>query len=80
MAHGLVYIGSGMGGLAAFDATTGHVRWITPATAASSGSSPAVANGVVYLAEGRVYAFDAATVISAGFPALLARTTPTRRW
>ncbi len=50
-----------MGGLAAFDATTGHVRWITPATAASSGSSPAVANGVVYLAEDRVYAFDAAT-------------------
>ncbi|HLQ28528.1 MAG TPA: PQQ-binding-like beta-propeller repeat protein [Ktedonobacteraceae bacterium] len=35
--------------------------WITPATAASSGSSPAVANGVVYLAEDRVYAFDAAT-------------------
>ncbi len=61
VAHGLVYIGSGMGGLAAFNATTGHVRWITPATAASTGSSPAFANGVVYLAEDRVYAFDAAT-------------------
>src|SRR5260370_18885503 len=56
-----MYIGSDMGELAAFDATTGHVRWITPAIAASSGSSPAVANGVVYLTEDRVYAFDAAT-------------------
>ncbi len=61
VANGLVYIGSGNGGLMAFSATNGHFHWSTPATAGSTGSSPAIANGVAYLAEDRVYAFDAAT-------------------
>ena len=59
--NSLVYIGSGNGGLAAFDAATGHLRWVTPSTRGSTGCSPAVANGVVYLADDEVYAFDAAT-------------------
>src|SRR5579884_1778214 len=59
--NGMVYIGTGLGGLAAFDAATGHIRWVTPLTAGSTGSSPAVANGIVYFSSDRLYAFDAAT-------------------
>jgi serine/threonine protein kinase/outer membrane protein assembly factor BamB len=58
---GMVYIGSGLGGLAAFDAATGHIRWVTAPTAGSTGSSPAVANGMVYFTSDRLYAFDAVT-------------------
>ncbi|GAC1350838.1 MAG: hypothetical protein NVSMB27_37220 [Ktedonobacteraceae bacterium] len=61
VANGLVYIGSGDGGLVAFDAATGHTRWVTGPTAGSTGSSPAVAHGKVYHARGQVYAFDAMT-------------------
>jgi serine/threonine protein kinase/outer membrane protein assembly factor BamB len=61
VAKGMVYIGTGLGGLAAFDAATGHIRWVTPLTAGSTGSSPAVANGIVYFSSDRLYAFDAAT-------------------
>ncbi len=59
--NGMIYIGSGLGGLAAFDAATGHIRWVTPLTAGSTGSSPAVANGIVYFSSDRLYAFDATT-------------------
>ena len=59
VAHGLVYIGSGRGGLMAFDAEIGKLRWITAATKGSTGSSPAVADGLVYLAQDPIYAFDA---------------------
>ena len=61
VANGLVYIGSGDGGLAAFDLATGHTRWVTAPTAGSTGSSAAVAYGKVYHARGEVYAFDALT-------------------
>jgi outer membrane protein assembly factor BamB len=61
VANGLVYIGSGNGGLAAFDAATGHVHWVTSPTAGSTGSSPAVAQGIVYMTGDAVYAFDAIT-------------------
>lgn len=61
VANGLVYIGDGNGGVAAFDASSGHVRWVTPATSGSTGSSPEVANGVVYLSEDKIYAFNATT-------------------
>ena len=59
VANGLVYIGTGRGGLAAFDAATGRTRWITAAQQGSTGCSPAVAQGLVYLAVDRVFAFDA---------------------
>lgn len=58
VANGLVYIGA-EGGLAAFDALTGHVRWTATPTKGTTGSSVAVANGLVYLAVDQVYAFDA---------------------
>lgn len=61
VANGLVYIGAGNGGVAAFDAASGHVRWVTPATTGSTGSSPEVANGVVYISEDKIYAFNATT-------------------
>jgi len=61
VANGLVYIGSGDGGLAAFDAATGKTRWVTARTTGSTGSSPAVAQGRVYLSNNQVHAFDATT-------------------
>jgi len=60
VANGVVYVDSG-NGLAAFDAVTGHIRWVTPSTVIVD-SSPAVAHGIVYVAGGnQVYAFDATT-------------------
>ena len=60
VANGVVYAVS-PNGLAALDATTGHLRWVTPSTVIVGGS-PAVAHGIVYVAGvDQVYAFDAVT-------------------
>ena len=64
VANGLAYIGSGDGGLVAFDATTGKKRWVTARTLGSTGSSPAVANGKIYHTRDQVYAFDSMTGVT----------------
>lgn len=63
---GVVFVG-GTEGLYAFDAATGAANW-TAATGYSAESSPAVANGVVYVVGGRqppevgsIYVLDATT-------------------
>ena len=61
VANGLVYIGSGDGGLAAFDAVTGHTRWVTVGTGGSTGTTPSVAYGRVYFSSNQVSAFHAKT-------------------
>src|SRR5260370_13304747 len=61
-ANGMVYIGTGYGGLAAFDAATGSDRWAyIPNGDSATGSSPALAYGSAYISliDGRVYALDA---------------------
>jgi len=77
VANGIAYIGSLKSGLLAFDATglsasnctgTAYVKrvcsplWVAN-TGNQAGSSPAVANGIVYIgaADGKLYAFDATT-------------------
>ena len=58
VANGLVYVGSPDSGLYALDAATGAVRWTAPTV--STGYSPAVANGIMYVAAGGgLYALDA---------------------
>jgi len=58
VANGVVYIGSGGGGVYALNAGTGALLW-RYTTGGSVESSPAVANGVVYVGslDGNVYAF-----------------------
>src|SRR5262249_35484045 len=81
VANGVVYVGSDDGRLYAFDAggnfncsgspKTCAPLWTTDPTGSSIESSPAVANGVVYVGPtgGAVYAFDAAGNIGcAGVP------------
>ena len=61
-ANSMVYIGTGYGGLAVFDAATGHDRWAyIPNGDSATGSSPALAHGSAYISliDGRVYALDA---------------------
>ena len=62
--HGVVYIGVGVssGSLIALDAVTGQHIWSYP-FASPADSSPAIANGIVYLAPSQdsLYAIDAAT-------------------
>lgn len=64
--NGIVYVNDFNGGMDAYNATTGTLVW--KSTAASfnlfTNSSPAVANGMVYIGgntDGKLYAFDAAT-------------------
>jgi len=61
VANGTVYVGGGFN-LNAFNAATGELLWSAP-TGFTIDSSPAVANGVVYVGsyDNYVYAFDAAT-------------------
>ena len=66
VANGQVYIGAGNGGVAAFDALTGHNLWITTEPGGTTGFSPAVANGLVYASNDRISAFE--------------ETTGNRRW
>ena len=74
VANGVVYVGSGDGKLYAFDAagatgcsgapTTCSPLWTANTTGGAIDSSPAVANGVVYVSsdDGTLYALDAAGV------------------
>jgi outer membrane protein assembly factor BamB len=60
VANGIVYVGADK--LYAFDGATGSVLW-SATNGSSTASSPAIANGVVYIGsnDNNVYAFDAAT-------------------
>jgi len=61
VANGKVYIGAGNGGVAAFDAFTGHYLWVTTESGGTTGFSPAVANGLVYASNDRISAFEEPT-------------------
>jgi outer membrane protein assembly factor BamB len=69
---GVVYIGNNSGNVYAFNAETGGLIWQSPVSQGFAfGSSPTVANGVVYIAssldasathfDGKLYALDATT-------------------
>lgn len=60
VAGGKVYVGSVSGPLYALDADTGEVLWQAPVLAGTF-SSPAVADGIVYIGSDNLYAFDAGT-------------------
>ncbi|MEO7020825.1 MAG: serine/threonine-protein kinase [Ktedonobacteraceae bacterium] len=62
VANGVVYLGSSVGTVYAFDALSGKQLWAA-STGGITQSSPAVANGLVYVGstDGQLYAFDAAT-------------------
>jgi outer membrane protein assembly factor BamB len=70
--NGVVYIGNNSGNVYAYNAATGSLIWQSPvAPGFAFGSSPTVANGVLYIAsainasatefDGKLYALDAAT-------------------
>jgi len=61
--NGVVYVGSHDKKLYAFDAVTGHTRWVSSPIGGVIDSSPTVANGVVYIGsyDRKLYAFDATT-------------------
>jgi len=66
--NGVVYVGSTEGNLYSFDAATGKRRWTSGTFGPIDFSSPAVANGTVFVAsndalssDGTLYAFDATT-------------------
>ena len=56
MANGVVYVGSNDFKLHAFNAATGQPVW-SAATGGQINSSPAVANGIVYIGSDKLYAF-----------------------
>ena len=61
MADGVVYLGSNGGDVYALDANTGAELWSAPA-GGCYGSSPAIANGVLYASdETHTFALEAAT-------------------
>jgi outer membrane protein assembly factor BamB len=63
VARGVVYVGSDLHTLYAFDAASGAPLWTSP-TGTERFNAPAVANGVVYASpnNGNLYAFDAAGI------------------
>jgi len=58
---GIAYFGSAVGSVFAIDAATGEQLWSAPISTDNSASSPAVANGVVYINGDDLFAFDAKT-------------------
>ena len=56
---GIAYFGSAVGSVFAIDAATGEQLWSSPISADNAASSPAVANGVVYINGDDLIAFDA---------------------
>ena len=59
--HGIAYFGSAAGSIFAVDAATGAQLWSSPISSHNAASSPAVANGVIYINGDRLFAFDAKT-------------------
>jgi outer membrane protein assembly factor BamB len=58
---GIAYFGSAVGSIFAINAATGAQLWSAPISANDAASSPAVANGVVYINGDDLLAFDAKT-------------------
>ena len=58
---GIAYFGSAVGSIFAINAATGEQLWSAPISANNAASSPAVANGVVYINGDDLLAFDAKT-------------------
>jgi outer membrane protein assembly factor BamB len=58
---GIAYFGSAVGSVFAIDAATGAQLWSAPISSDNAASSPAVANGVVYINGDSLFAFDAKT-------------------
>ena len=58
---GIAYFGSALGSIFAIDAATGEQLWSAPISGSNAASSPAVANGVVYINGDELFAFDAKT-------------------
>src|ERR1700722_2493203 len=58
---GIAYFGSALGSVFAIDAATGVQLWSAPISSDNAASSPAVANGVVYINGDSLFAFDAKT-------------------
>jgi outer membrane protein assembly factor BamB len=59
VANGVIYAGTGTGTVYALNASTGALLWSYPTGYLTS--SPAVANGVVYVVSNNVYALNAST-------------------
>jgi outer membrane protein assembly factor BamB len=58
---GIAYFGSALGSVFAIDAATGAQLWSAPISSDNAASSPAVANGVIYINGDSLFAFDAKT-------------------
>jgi outer membrane protein assembly factor BamB len=58
---GIAYFGSALGSLFAINAATGAQLWSASISSDNAASSPAVANGVVYINGDSLFAFDAKT-------------------
>ena len=58
---GIAYFGSAVGSVFAIDAASGAQLWSAPISSHNAASSPAVANGVVYINGDGLFAFDAKT-------------------
>ncbi|HLY04320.1 MAG TPA: PQQ-binding-like beta-propeller repeat protein [Rhizomicrobium sp.] len=58
---GIAYFGSALGSVFAIDAATGAQLWSAPISADNAASSPAVANGAVYINGDKLFSFDAKT-------------------
>jgi outer membrane protein assembly factor BamB len=58
---GIAYFGSALGSVFAIDAASGAQLWSAPISSDNAASSPAVANGVVYINGDGLFAFDAKT-------------------
>ena len=58
---GIAYFGSALGSVFPIDAATGVQLWSAPISSDNAASSPAVANGVVYINGDSLFAFDAKT-------------------
>jgi outer membrane protein assembly factor BamB len=61
VANGIAYYGTVIGNIYAIDAATGVQLWSAPISRTDTASSPAVANGVVYINGDELFAFNAKT-------------------
>ncbi len=72
---GIAYFGSALGSVFAIDAATGAQLWSAPISSDNAASSPAVANGVVYINGDSLFAFDAKTGVQLWSSSLLDGTS-----